>query len=463
MINKIKFGTGGWREIIGESFTRENVQKIAYACLENVDEKGIIISYDRRFISQNAAKWISEVMCAYGKTVFLVNRPIPTPVTMFSVKNMDLSCGLVVTASHNPSHYNGIKVISKGGVDADLTTTRKIEDIANSSKEIKAINIEKSKEKGLYHEINPMNDYVDSILNIIDEDVIRKAKFKLILDPMHGVSKTALSTILYSCRCEIDLINDNHDAFFGGQLPSPSLDTLSRLKEILSLGSYDLGIATDGDADRIGIIDEKGRFIHPSILIALIYRYLLEEKKLSGPAVRNLTTSHIIDAIAKKHNQEVIEVKVGFKNISEAMEKYNALIGGESSGGFTVSGHIMGKDGIFAAVLILEMLAVSGKKMSELTDSLFEEYGEFHTAEKDYHLKVEEIRKTEIKLEDFLLKNSDKNFKVIRIDGLKLEYPDGSWVCVRKSGTEPLLRVISEASTASKADNLINKIENIIF
>ena len=275
----IKFGTGGWREIIGESFTRENVQKIAFACLGQVDEKGIIVSYDRRFISQNAAKWIAEVMCAYGKKVFLINRPTPTPVTMFSVKKMNLNCALIVTASHNPSEYNGIKVITKGGVDADETITQEIENIANDVEEIKAMSIVTAKKEGLYYEINPMNEYVDAILEKIDKDAIRDAAFKLIIDPMHGVSKTALSTILYTCRCEIDLINDNHDAFFGGQLPSPSLDTLSELKEIIRLGSYDLAIATDGDADRIGIIDEKGEFIHPSILIALIYQYLLEEKK----------------------------------------------------------------------------------------------------------------------------------------------------------------------------------------
>ncbi|NLC55014.1 MAG: phosphoglucomutase/phosphomannomutase family protein [Erysipelothrix sp.] len=460
--NEIKFGLGGWREIIGESFTRDNVQKIAYAVLDQVDEKGIVVSYDRRFLSKNAAKWVSEVMVAYDKKVFLINRPMPTPVLMYTVKEMGVNCGIAITASHNPAEYNGIKVITKGGLDADISLTNEIETIANSVEKVDIKSLITAKKAGIYKEINPVNDYIDAVLDLVDKDNIIDGRFKILLDPMFGVSKHALSTLLYSCRCEVEVINDSHDAFFGGKLPSPSLHTLSKLKEIVRNGDYNLGVATDGDADRIGIIDEKGNFVHPSILIALIYKYLLEVKKLKGPAVRNLTTSHLIDAIAKKHNEKVVEVKVGFKHISENMLKHKALIGGESSGGLTVSGHIMGKDGIFAALIILEMLATTKMTMSQHVNALFEEYGEFHTYEKSFKIKDDQIEATKNRLSNYIASKAEE-FKMFDFDGIKIVYPDDSWISVRESGTEPLYRIIAEAKTKEKAKTLVEKYEKIIF
>lgn len=279
---------------------------------------------------------------------------------------------------------------------------------------------------------------------------------------MYGVSKNSMLTLLYACRCEVDVINERHDALFGGQLPSPSLDTLSGMQDIVVNRGYDLGVATDGDADRVGIVDEKGNFIHPSILIALLYKYLLEDRKEKGPAVRNLTTSHLIDAIAEKHGEEVIETKVGFKHISFAMEKHNALIGGESSGGLTIRNHIKGKDGIFASLLVLEMLAHSKDTMSEAVNKLFSEYGEFHTFEKSYELKSLDKEEVNKKVLDYIDNNKESISRYSDFDGLKIYFKDDSWVVVRPSGTEPLIRIISESSSKNKAKKNVMYFEKLI-
>lgn len=462
MSKNIKFGLGGWREIIGEEFTRSNVQKIAYATLDYIDDSGVVIGYDRRFLSKNAAQWVSEVLVAYGKKVYLINKAIPTPVVMYATREKNSQVGFAITASHNPATYNGIKLFEHGGVDASKSFTDKISEAANKAKDIKILSLKIAKEKGLFYEINPTNEYVDSILDQLDKKEIIKNNYRVLLDPMYGVSKNSMLTLLYACRCEVDVINERHDALFGGQLPSPSLDTLSGMQDIVVNRGYDLGVATDGDADRVGIVDEKGNFIHPSILIALLYKYLLEDRKEKGPAVRNLTTSHLIDAIAEKHGEEVIETKVGFKHISFAMEKHNALIGGESSGGLTIRNHIKGKDGIFASLLVLEMLAHSKDTMSEAVNKLFSEYGEFHTFEKSYELKSLDKEEVNKKVLDYIDNNKESISRYSDFDGLKIYFKDDSWVVVRPSGTEPLIRIISESSSKNKAKKNVMYFEKLI-
>lgn len=463
----IKFGTGGWRAIIGEDFTKDNLrllsQSLANKMLkENVKE--FVIGYDRRFLSDTSAKWMSEVIAGNGIKVYFVNRIAPTPMIMFSVKEMKLKYGAAVTASHNPADYNGIKIFTEGGRDASKEITDIIEQEIDNVTEIKYIDFAKAIDSGIVVKLNPFNDYIDKIISLVDIETIKKKQLKILLDPMYGVSKTSLQTILMTARCEVDLIHDRHDTLFGGRLPSPNSKTLGRLKNDVVEKGYDLGIGTDGDADRLGIIDEKGNFIHPNDIMALLYYYLLKYKKWSGPVVRNLATTHLLDNIAKGFSEECYEVPVGFKHISSKMEETNALIGGESSGGLTIRGHIKGKDGVFAASLLVEMISVTNKHLSKLLEEIHEQFGYFEMAEHGFSFNIEEKQRllnilyTEKKIPEF-------SFEVERVsymDGVKVFFKDGGWIIARFSGTEPLLRVFAEMDSIDKAEKVCNKMKEFL-
>ena len=459
----IKFGTGGWRAIIGDEFTRANIRLVAAALArrmkrEGAEKEGICVGYDRRFLSREALIWFCEVLAGEGIQVFFVNMSCPTPQIMFTVKEKKLPYGAMVTASHNPAIWNGIKLFTAGGRDAAQDVTEAIQAAANSVKdeEIRSMDFEEAKAAGIIRIIDPRDAYLDSIMRQVDTEAIRKRRLRIVLDPMFGVSLTGLQTILYTARCDIDVINDRHDAFFGRHLPAPNPETLVDLQYAVKEHRADVGIATDGDADRLGIIDEKGSYITANETLALLYLYLLEQKGWKGPAVRNIATTHLLDRIAEAHGEKCIEVPVGFKHISAGMEAHNALIGGESSGGLTVRGHISGKDGLYAASLLVEMLSVSGKKLSELVQDLYDRFGEAHSAEYDWALtaeKKEEIHRLvmeEKKLPDF----GKAAERVSYMDGCKVYFPDG-WVIIRPSGTEPRIRIFAEAPAAAEAERLV--------
>ena len=455
----IKFGTGGWRAVIGEDFTKANIRLVAAALArrmkrEGVAEDGICVGYDRRFLSKEALIWFCEVLAGEGIRVFFVNMSCPTPQIMFTVKEKKLPYGAMVTASHNPAIWNGIKLFTFGGRDAAQDVTEAIQEEANSLNEadIRDMGFEEAKVTDAVTIIDPRDAYLDSILKQVNTDAIRKRRLRIVLDPMFGVSLSGLQTILYSCRCDIDVINDRHDAFFGRHLPAPNPDTLVDLQYAVKEHGADVGIATDGDADRLGIIDEKGRYVTANEILALLYNYLLEYKGWRGAAVRNIATTHLLDRIAAAYGQECIEVPVGFKHISAGMEAHDALIGGESSGGLTVRGHISGKDGLYAASLLVEMLSVSGKKLSELLQDLYDRYGEMHTAEYDWALtpenkeRIAQLILTEKQLPDL----GRKVEKISYMDGCKVYLEDG-WVIVRFSGTEPRVRIFAEGKTEEEA------------
>ena len=459
----IQFGTGGWRAVIGDGFTKENIRRVAAALArrmkeEGCAEEGICAGYDRRFLSREALIWFCQVLAGEGITVYLVNMSCPTPQVMFTVKEKKLPYGAMVTASHNPAIWNGIKLFTAGGRDAAIEVTEAIQETVNRLKdeEIREMDFGEAQKAGIIRIIDPRDAYLDSILKQVNTEAIRRRRLRIVLDPMFGVSLTGLQTILYTSRCDIDVINDRHDAFFGRHLPAPNPDTLVDLQYAVKEHRADVGIATDGDADRLGIIDEKGNYITANETLALLYLYLLEHKGWKGPAVRNIATTHMLDRIAEAHGEKCIEVPVGFKYISAGMEEHDALIGGESSGGLTVRGHIAGKDGLYAASLLVEMLSVSGKKLSELVQDLYDRYGEMHSAEYDWALTVEkkeEIRRLmmeEKKLPDFG-KQADR---VSYMDGCKVYFPDG-WVILRFSGTEPRIRIFAEAPTVQEADALV--------
>lgn len=459
----IKFGTGGWRAVIGDEFTKANIQLLAKAMsnkmkAEGVTERGIVIGYDRRFLAKEAMQWAAQVYAAEGIKAFLVNKSSPTPLIMFYVMKHEFSYGMMVTASHNPSLYNGIKVFTAGGRDADEIQTAEIEKYISEIKpdEVKEMDYAEGIEKGLIEEIYPLNEYLDNIIAAVNMNAIRNANLKVAIDPMYGVSETSLTTILHTARCEVISIHDRHDTLFGGKLPSPSASTLRALQNTVIDNNCDIGLATDGDADRIGVVDDTGRFLHPNDILVLLYYYLVKFKGWKGPVVRNIATTHMLDKVAESFGEKCYEVPVGFKHISAKMNEVDAVIGGESSGGLTVRGHIKGKDGVYAAALLVEMIAVTGKKLSQIYKDIEAECGSIFMEERDYkfnqekknaifHVLMEEKQLPELPLEID---------HVSYLDGSKIYFKNGGWVIARFSGTEPLLRIFCEMPTIEEAKKI---------
>ena len=466
----IRFGTGGWREVIGDGFTRANIRRVACAVArrmkaEGVEDQGFCIGYDRRFLSRESAIWFSEVMAAEGVRLYFVNLAAPTPQIMFTVKNMGLPYGAAVTASHNPAIYNGIKLFTRGGRDATQDVTQAVGETANAlrEEEIESVPFAEALQTGKVLFIDPRDEYLDSIMEKIDMEAIRARRPRVVLDPMYGVSLTGLMTILFTARCDVDVINDRHDAFFGGHLPAPNPDTLRDLQGSVADHHADLGIATDGDADRLGIIDEKGRYVSANDVLVLLYYYLLKYKGWRGAAVRNIATTHLLDRVAEAFGEKCVEVPVGFKHISAGMDEHDALIGGESSGGLTVRGHISGKDGLYAASLLVEMISVTKKPLSALLRELTDQFGALYMAEYDWALTAksrEQIHDTLMvrrQLPDFGMPVTHVSY----LDGCKAYVGEG-WIIARFSGTEPRVRIFAEMPTKERARGLVRTMADFL-
>ena len=456
----IQFGTGGWREIIADGFTKENIRLLtAGLCrlmlLEGHGGKEICLGYDRRFLSKESAHWAAEVLAGYGFPVFVISRSSPTPLIMFTVKQGGHPYGMAVTASHNPAIYNGIKIFTAGGRDAERDVTNRIEEqiALLQPSDVRSVDYDEALARGLIREGYPFNEYIDSILDMMDTRAIRKQRLRIAIDPMYGVSQSSLRTILLTCRCDVDVIHEQHDTLFGGKMPAPSASRLKPLANYVVDNHCDLGIATDGDADRIGVIDEQGNYLHANTLLVLLYYYLRKYRGWEGPCVRNNSTTHLLDRVAADLGEKCYEVPVGFKHVSGKMAETNAIIGGESSGGMAVRGHIAGKDGIYAAALLVEMLAVTGKSISALYQEILDRYGESTYVEDDFTMTP--ARKKQLQ-EEIFVNHKFPPFtggiqRIDRSDGCKIWFADGSWVICRFSGTEPLLRMAAEGKTEAQA------------
>ena len=468
----VKFGTGGWRAIIGDEFTKANIQILAKAMCKKMKAEGVdgcpmVIGYDRRFLSKETIYWSVEVFAREGIKTLFIDRSVPTPVVMFYVMKHDLPYGMMVTASHNPALYNGIKVFTREGRDANEQVTADIEGyIAQVEREqqgrpMDTLPYEEALAKGMVTEFHPLNEYLDNIIGRVNMDAIREADLHVALDPMYGVSLNSLRTILLTARCDLDLINDAHDTLFGGRMPAPSSTTLRALQTYVIDHRCDIGLATDGDGDRIGVIDDKGRYLSANEILVLLYWYLVKYKGWTGPVVRNVSTTHTLDKVARSFGQQCYEVPVGFKHISAKMQETNAVLGGESSGGLTVRGHINGKDAVYAAMLLVEMLAVTGKKLSRILDEITAEYGTIHMEERAYPMTP--ARKQEIYkliMEDRQVPDlGDGVEKVDYMDGCKVYFTNEGWISARFSGTEPLLRIFCEMPDVEEAKGLIRVYE----
>ena len=450
----IHFGTGGWRAVIGDEFTKANIQLVAKAVVHRIREEQmevfpVVVGYDRRFLSREAMIWIGEVLASNGIKALLVDEASPTPLIMYYTMVHHLKYGMMVTASHNPSLYNGIKVITEGGRDAKEDVTqdleRRIRLLSEEDSTAPVRNSEDLEREGLIEFFNPIDEYLDAILDKIDIHAIRNAHLRIAIDPLYGVSLRSLNTIFSTARCDVKMLHAEHDTLFAGKMPSPDENTVRYLQNYVTDYNFDMGIATDGDADRIGLIDNNGRYITANEILCILYYYFLEYKGMRTPVVKNLATTCMLEKIAAAYSQTCYEVPVGFKYISAKMAETGAYIGGESSGGLTVMGHINGKDAIYAASLLVETIAKTGKKPSELMKEVTDRFGSYRTCECNVTFRADRkeglidriYRQHEIP--DFGKTVVSESYE----DGCKIRFEDG-WILIRFSGTEPLLRIFCE-------------------
>ena len=378
---KIVFGTGGWRAVIGEGYTLANVRRLCQAIANEtirrgLDGKGVVIGGDRRFLSRESAIAAAEVFAGNNIAVTLLPDDVPTPLVTFAAPYLGAAYGIIVTSSHNPPEWNGMKVFRQDGSLPLDDETDRYQDEANalSVDDVITLDIDVARRTGVVVDRSLTDPYVDAIERIIDVEAVRGSDLQVVVDPMYGTSQLTLGTILSDMRVRSEFIHAAHNPLFGGVAPAPDLQRLSTLVTMIQQGGgrYDLGMATDGDSDRIGIVDETGEYISTNDLLLLLYWYLHEVRGEKGGVVRNLATTHLLDRLAAHFGEESREVRVGFKHVTAGMAEIGAVLGGESSGGLTIRGWILGKDGIFACALVAEMLARTGKRISELRAMLYE-------------------------------------------------------------------------------------------
>ena len=466
METNIKFGTDGWRAVIAREFTFDNLRLVAqaigqYLKDESLDKKGVFIGYDNRFLSEEFGLEAGKVLSSMGFTIYISVEAVPTPVTAFMVRELKLDGALMITASHNPSHYNGIKFIPYYGGPALAGITENIEKnlkkIADGTVEKVDINsIDNISIESKISTISNFNEYKKSLIALLDVDLIRNSGLKITLDTMNGAAFHIMPDILKNdLGLEVNVLNGDRDPLFGGKLPDPSEKNLSDLKVAMVENSSDIGLALDGDADRFGVIDRKGVFLNPNNIISLCLFYLISTRKYEkdDSVVRSIATTHLLDAICKKNNINLIEKPVGFKYIGKEMLNGKIIIGGEESGGLSIKDHIPEKDGLIANLLLLEIQAYLKNKygnfyISDYLEKIYEEFGTFYNTRLD--LDVPEKCKNIIieyfsDLEDFRLEKRVVK-ELLNIDGAKIIFDDGSWVLVRASGTEPLIRCYIEST-----------------
>jgi alpha-D-glucose phosphate-specific phosphoglucomutase len=470
MTTDIKFGTDGWRAIIAEDFTFDNVKLVtkaiaAYIISDYDESKPLLVGYDTRFLADKFAQTAAQILNELGLNVKLVNRDVPTPVIAFAAKHLDTAGAIMFTASHNPPEYCGIKYIPDyaGPATTDITDV-----IVNNVKRLQDgenIFIEVIPTKGKTEIIDPKPAYFDWIKNLIDFEKIKNAKIKSFYDPIYSTGRGYFDDLLKEAGCDITTIHGWIDPLYGGGMPEPKEKFLGELKELVIKNHPALGFSTDGDADRFGVIDEKGNYIAPNEIIAILLKHLVKNKKRTGKIVKSVAVSQMIDKIASQYGIEVIETPVGFKWIGQQMRDNEVIIGGEESGGLSIWGHIPEKDGILANLAILEAVAYENKPLYQIVEDLKNEIGK-HYINYRLDLRLSESAK------DSAMKMFKENppasvggikvNKINNLDGMKFYFEDESWMLIRPSGTEPLFRIYFETDSQEKLDKMIEDIKKIV-
>ncbi len=461
---EIKFGTDGWRAIIADKFTFENVKLVTQAIANylknaNLIKKGIVIGYDNRFLSEHFAAECARVMTGNGVRVFMTVKPVPTPLTAFAIRACQAGGAIMITASHNPPEYNGIKFIPEYAGPALPAVTDAIEEEVRRIQEgcrIYELDLKEAQALDLLKEIDLDREYMGQIFKVVSPETFQKRPLKVVVDPMYGSGQGYLDRMLTEVGCEVRTINNYRDPLFGGTIPEPTGAGLPDLKRAVVNYQYDLGLALDGDGDRFGIVDEQGEFVDPNRFAYMLFEHLLATRTFRGPVCRSLSTTHNLDRMAKENGLGVIETKVGFKYISESLREKGCILGVEESGGLSIFGHIPEKDGILVGMLAAEMLSATGKTFSQLNAEVFEKYGMMLSERLDVKMTPAETESLLSRMKDY----QPKTLAGIKVDtaneleGKKIILEDGSWVLVRPSGTEPLVRVYVEALDRQRLEEI---------
>jgi phosphomannomutase len=451
MKSPIKFGTDGWRGVIADTFTFENVRQAAQATADYFktvqgQEPAVFVGFDVRFQSRAFAQATAEVMAANGFRVVLLDRPYPTPYVSFEVRRRKFVGGVMITASHNPPSFNGFKVKAHFGGSATPSITAQIEAriAANAGVQRPA-----ASSTALFETVGPERHYLDHLKSLVDWDWIGKSKLKIVIDSMHGCGGYVLEGLLRDTSCQVQTIRGNPDPLFGGIHPEPMMPQLEPLGDAVRMSGSHVGLATDGDADRLGIVDETGQYVNTLQTLSLLLLHTYRNKGWRGAVARTYSQSLLIPRIAQKFGLELFECPIGFKNIGELMLENEILIGGEESGGIGLSRHLPERDGIFINLLFLDLLAASGKTCTELIQDMWKEFGEFHYDRRDLHIPIDVGNAVVSKWRtDPPATFAGRRVQEIgKLDGSKVFLENDSWILFRQSGTEPLLRVYCEAPT----------------
>jgi phosphomannomutase len=462
----IQFGTDGWRGIIADDFTFSNVCKVTRAIATYLEkaypkDRPVLVSYDPRFLADQFAYTAANVLADLGWTVKVVDRDCPTPVIAYNAKHLNSAGALMFTASHNPAPYCGIKYIPDyaGPATTDITDTI-VSALATASD-----HPPDNKNPQNISKFDPKPAYLEFLYSVIDVERIRSAKLKVKYDAMYSTSRGYLDEVLVHCGCDTESFHTYRDVLFGGGMPEPKPDQLAELIAAVKNDQADLGLATDGDADRFGVIDELGNYLTPNNILLVLAKHLLKNKGKKGAIVRTVATTHLLDNLAAKYDLELIETAVGFKYVGQQMRETTVLIGGEESGGLSVIGHIPEKDGILADMLMAELIAYEGKSLSQLVaEAIADAGGPLYNTRLDLHLTNAH--------KEAVLKAIPSNppteiagigvKELGRKDGIKLYLAEGSWVLLRPSGTEPLIRVYIETTSPEKLQQISQFMESLI-
>jgi phosphomannomutase len=462
----IHFGTDGWRAVISDEFTFANVRHVAQAVADSdprYREKGMIVGFDTRFLSDRYAVEVARVLAANDIPVHLTTADAPTPVVSFAVKDVGAAGGIMITASHNPPRYNGIKLKTEHGSAAPASQSRKIEEHLHRNLadgvEPRLADYGEAQADGRIIRFDPLPAYARHVATLIDLEAIRGSEISIIVDSMYGAGRGIIDYVLGPRgRYRFREIRGDMNPGFGGIYPEPIARHLNALREELYNNRWDVGLAMDGDADRVGAMTAEGEFVDPHRIFALSLRYLVEKRGWRGDVVKTVSTTQMVNRLCEKYGLDCFETPVGFNHIGDLMMTRDVLIGGEESGGISIKGHIPEGDGVLMSLLLLEIVAGSGQSLADNLKSLREEFGHLHYERRDFQVKGRS--KTELvemlkssapnEVEGVSLKDIDDR------DGVKYLFADGSWVLMRPSGTEPVIRVYAEAPSQEQVSALLD-------
>src|SRR6516165_7437868 len=463
----IKFGTDGWRGIIGEDFTPQNARMVAYAIARYVvrgedARKGVLIGYDHRHNSHSVAAEVAEVISATAIPVWLADKPCPTPTISLLVRQRNAAGGIVVTASHNPHSWNGLKYKASYGSSALPSVVRQIESELAGVMATGVPPLPGRKE--LIQPLEPIAPYLDTIEKLIDWQRLRDANLRFLADPMHGSAAGLLRELFSRNGVTCDEIRGTRDPFFGGVHPEPIEPHIEALRKAVLAGKYDAGLAADGDGDRIGAIDRDGSFVNPHQIFALMVWHLIGTRHLPGDIAKTFSVTKLIDKLAAKYGRKLHEVPIGFKYICELMLEQNILIGGEESGGIGTSLYLPERDATVSALFLAELVAWHGKSLGELLAALHAEFGEYHYGRVDLELKPGQKEKAIAHFSDGRVSHL-VDFPVVQrenLDGIKLYLGEVGWVMVRASGTENVLRIYSETGKPETTSRVLTSVASLV-